>query len=92
MYVKIKSNNTKLNQLNQTKCEVALVFGWVGLGLTGLVQVELVWAIVGTVLGWTKVVEGSGSQEVAMSRLDCVGIETVLSIPHKLDHELLVVV
>ena len=46
----------------------------------------------GTVLSWTEVVEGLGGQEATMSILDCVMIEIDLSIPHKLDQELLVFV
>jgi len=49
-------------------------------------------AAIRTVLSWTEVAEGRGGEEATMSRLDCVRIETGLSIPHKHDHRLLVVV
>jgi len=49
-------------------------------------------AIARTMLGWSEVVEGLGGEEAAMSRLDCVRIEIGLSIPHKHDHGLLVVI
>jgi len=63
---------------------------WDGLVWDGLVQAGLMWATVGSMLGWIEVAEGRGGEEATMSWLDCVRIETSLSIPHKHDHWLLV--